>query len=1053
MLHDLFSWLHHEGVFPGLLSYSPAEIEVEYQKTLQEQRKLLSEVRIEKLLPALAQKSSDSGALLKENEKYLHFLAVLKEKSSSPTSNAYEVIFEYIFTLPDELILQQQLIVLFHSFLKVDGEGALAYYAHNQKLASYKEIAFLVKQYQVDCYYEKLACALAEQENPIGIAFIYRKFIDNPEELCAFLLWLIRNNVSVEKILTANILQDFLSYNLVQLGEVDGPIASLYQLLNAYNETIPLSQAAGKIACLERGFQTFSLTGVRCIPETLSSVEVTFLEPQFTFSDKNFDNLYAFFNDDFLLAAFYVNESEKDPVWNSKLQELFNQHISHQKLAKIINFSAEHGPRMLSYLASLLTMSTLSQMIEELEMAIFHLLPYSPALQERIDIGVVEKFLENMDRVFHAEGEVIHQLMSLFSTYEKSNTEIASLVYEKIIDKVLKFPCSLEDPSLVYRLKKYKGKNEIITKKIKELEDSYLRCLSEEVGEVFERNNFYALEDAWSKIVPQLACLSEFSSSPHLCPTDKYELYRSIATALFVRNKTFNLDAFIEAIDIEPQLDAEGVNNYERLLIELFTAIDEPHLRETIIVLLNQKYPHHKQWVGKKYEDESIFQKSARAGNIGCLSWLDEQYKFSSSSISLAALTAAQEKQWSVVHFFCEKSRVKPPQNILDNILLIAAENGEETVVKELSDRKKYHPKQRVIDLSFEKAVINGHIEVVKHLTNLPKSAPSIPMIVKGFNIAVRNNQIAVALYLAGSVPSPQMAGAVERGLFQAVMQNNLALVNQLCSLPINKPSTAAIYRAVEEAILTDEIDILQSLSSLPGAPITQKNVNDGLIAATKSKHLRMLQFFHRFPIAPQSHALDQGLLEAVYLERIDLVHQFFTIKERLPRQKAIENAMQVATKLDNHLIVHYLSSLLPRPRPHCFNESLHIAAQEGHAELVKYFFSVKGVFHPKVIDKALVIAAAAGHLEIVEFLSAHFPSPKSKMMAAKRASTNGFEEVASYLRRPKLSIITEVPVPLASPKSMLTPLPKIANRHRFFLEKSMPIQRTRSCDDFSYRF
>lgn len=95
------------------------------------------------------------------------------------------------------------------------------------------------------------------------------------------------------------------------------------------------------------------------------------------------------------------------------------------------------------------------------------------------DLNVAE-FLRQYAEENVPDLDAIPQLMAMFNVFRLVNDDIAGLVYEAILERMLQNPMLFDDETLVKRLKKFGERDALLKKKLAQFESQLDRCISQQ---------------------------------------------------------------------------------------------------------------------------------------------------------------------------------------------------------------------------------------------------------------------------------------------------------------------------------------------------------------------------------------------------------------------------------------------------------------------------------------------------------------------------------------------------------------------------------------------
>ncbi|KTD36955.1 Ankyrin repeats (3 copies) [Legionella longbeachae] len=952
MLCELFSWMNnHDGILEADHSRIIVRSEFESEQLLasEKRRKLLAALRILRFEnPSDSVGITNASRQIEHHENFLRFMQFCRAKFE--THEAYSLIqlgLEYLLSLEEDSAIaiprQEKCTQLFHAFLEHQKEQAHAFYEANKAKLN-EEIHAMVAVENVKTFLADLSVGLKHQGVPLGVAHLFKCYLDDTEKFAASLLWLVRQGVTAKDIVKTGLLHEFMLYHLSYLHDSESPVLGLYSVLKRFPEAELLIAEAARVRCEDRGFQRYNLTGVVPVdPDVLESVEAEMPAPEFTATPENFALLHELFNGPFTYSALLWYAASNHEAGAAFLREALNRGLRPEQLSALINGIASlNSPELLEKLASLLADATVEHLASLKHGSVFHLVTYMPALCRKISTMDMGDYLQKIPADTSA-FDYIAQLMALFLVFRNTSSTVAVPVFEAIIDKLLSHPEFLDDSEFIVELRKFARKNTIIADKMSRLETSLDECIAEQTLTLpFVEEHYHAIEDTWFSVARQISSLREILPIPSYYPQDKYALQLSVAKALWAQHpREFALGDFFAALEMESVFNEENVNAYERMLIEIVTAIDDEILRQEIIRRLAEKY-NGNEWICHDYGGGSLFNRAAKQGNVGFLTWLIEVGHFEPNRFVIRTVVtqAAEAHQWNMVEFFCRTMLDQLDRSIIKKLFKQAAEHGELRCVQIIHEKASHLLDKKSIEEAFKDAVANDHLPVVQFVGSLERhEAPCDAVQVKGFKLALASNQLAMAQYLTSLPGNRLMQQEVELALIEFAGKNDVAKVRLLCGLTENAPRQIAIERACERAASRGSYDAL------------------------------------------------------IY---------FCGLRENAPRVRTIENALRLAVGRRRVREVDALCHLsLNPPRPGAIEQAFIGAASANDQEMVRYFCTNEALLSRKAVDLGLQAAAQAGHLAIVQDIYLKAPSAKAVRYALRKATSAGHEAVVEFLRHP----------------------------------------------------
>lgn len=752
IIHELFNWIHNDSATLHLSDQTVERelIEREELQAKQTNRILLGNVRL------LKYSGTSSTEAIKELDQHCLFMDYLQlykqEFVKDEKSTVFLIALKSLLSLSHEeqLRLMPKINELFRVLLQDNKESTLSFYDKNKELFRHcteiqERVALELLQQKIEADSKSVMTQLdyfkehlAHQKNPLGIIALCRNWIGETEKFTALILWMLERKVSIEKILLTNLLQDFLKYHLFTLHSKDNEVSRLYSLLSCFPEAKELVIAAQKISCGELMFQQYSLDGIfRGKDLPVVSQEIPPL--QFSLSRDNFIALYRTFGPAFLTAGIATATNHSDMTWLDMLKHTLNQPETLKLLPDIINIIArEYSPKILKTLAELITDSTAHQLLILNQSCVFHLLQHKPRLLNDITEEHVIEYIHHLVRLDTRDPEIIYQLMALFRVLLKKTHPATKAVFEAIIDNLANHPQLLEDEELVTQLKKYPDCELLLEERCENIQKQLNFCIAEQTSEShFGKHNYFIIEDVWLGALRKFAVLNQIKPEMKFNPGHKYALQARIAEVVFTnQGDLFDLDAFIDALDLPPITSSEEISLYERALIEILATIDNELIRKQIIHKLETTPFNRLDWHEKEYGGQTIFIKAAKKGNLGLIHLLED--KVNPSLLNKALGVAAKNYQWETLDHLCSLPEVELSLDEIDNLVAYLAEHGRVESVKKLLKLYDYKPSTELISAILKKAIANDNLQVVMYVCKLPVEAPKQSTLDRLFKLAIQ---------------------------------------------------------------------------------------------------------------------------------------------------------------------------------------------------------------------------------------------------------------------------------------------------------------------------
>ena len=1026
MLYELFSWINNnetELLFSNKL-VTREVIEFEHNSALLKQRELLAKVRVERLgSSSSALTGLESQNLLAQQDSFIKFIGFCRTTLGEKEHlNSFILAMEFLLPLSvgefSPAIKIEKINKLFMALLRENKDLALAFYHdHEVEFDKFSQIKIMVSAEKVKVFLANMIVQLRTQENAVAIAHLCKPSIEDTEQFAALILWFLHREVSTTEIIQTNLLQNFMAYHLAWLSLPDNPIQNLYQLLDSFPEARALVLASAHVQCQERGFASYSITGELSELGDLHRVYIPSSPLDFTPTAENFAVLYRLFGLHFLADALKWYMSSKSVVWKNELRLTLNSDASlESQLPTLINNAAIEGvPNTLATLASLIDDDTIEKLVIRHNGAVLHLLPHKPILLKRISGEEVVSFLRQLRSSDEQVFDVIRQLLAFFVAFRDENKAMASLVYEAVIDVLILHQEFLDDAYVMKQLSKFSEKEILLTSRCERLKAQFDQCITHQFTEpTFSTDSYHIIEDTWHSFSRQYNVLKEIMPLTHPCPDDKYKLIGHLAkTYISSHPSSFILDDFISALEIAPQLLDEKVTEYERVLIELLTTIDDEYIRSEIIEKFAILATKRLEWISIEYGEDDVLSRAAKQGNVGLIHWLEARLDIGHIAIKRVVNIAVAAKQWTVVDYFCNSSSLEPQQEVLKELLISAVSSGRLETVKILCGGIITHFTERLLSQTLVDAVTKGHLSVARYLCKLHAPATSAALLAKLLKLAVQFKHPDLVDFI-GNLPSSELLKlSVERELEYAAMHNDLFNVQQLCQLRTNAPSRRALEKNFLKAVECGHITIAKYLGSIDNFVFSQSIIDKAFESSIINGFLPLIQYLGGLtPIGPSQPSVERSLQQAVHYKRLNCVQYLCSRETTRPRQQAIEKALRAATNSGDVSIIAYLLTLVSS---RSIEQTMQLAVKDGNLAIVRLCCELNPPL-PDVIS-ALIRVAQSKKRENVEvyLLGLLEPLPQHQVVESMTLEVLPTMALAPQLVQNHPSLPSSVPVILSS--------------------------------------
>lgn len=971
MLYQLFSWLKGTSADVPILqpTIPRAFFESELLSALKYQRQLRGELHASRLDPSLLLSTKAAALRMAQHDEFLQFLSACeKALVGREQVPVFLVALNALLMQSNPSMHGEKITFIFSKSWIENKEETLRFYEqHHHQLAQFQPIMLLLSSEKMLENLLELTTHLRFQEHALAMIPLFQVFIEDTEHFAAAILWLFKRGVTIEQVLETDLLQRFMSYHLAWLGVSKNPLSQMYSLLATRPEGDGLVTAADQVKCEERGFHSYALTGVLREDAVLRHVPITTHAMVTTPTEDNFKALYRCFGLPFLTLALIQHVEHPHAVIQASFHHVLNQDGC--DIPAFINQIASIGSRpALQMLSSLFEDETLEKLLVDHSGALLHLITFRPSLLSRIEESDVTKYIQHICLIHDQVFEVMSQLLALFNITREVHQTMATNVYEAILDVALTNSAFFEDRAFIKEMRKWSGKEAILSHRGQMLQLQFGQCVEEYVrapGMMSER--FHLIEDNWLQMSRQLALLREIMPLTAQMPEDKFKLYAHVAKAYFAAHpETFVLDDFISSLEITPTWLADGVGEYERVLIELLTILDDESIRHLIMGKFEILGAQKCRWMDADYGGETVFQRAAGLGNVGLIRWFDASGRMDERVVQEAIHLAADRHQWSVVDYFCTTSTHVLSQTHLKSLLVLAADDGQLSTVT-LCVGAIRHLQEKHMVAAFLKAASKDHLSVVAYFCHLDPGAPSDEVLAKALKVAIQFHSLKIIAFMGDLPRRKALVSIAERALVHAATRDDLSMVQTLCALGTLAPSRSILHDALLKAAQFGHVSIVPFLCDLEAIVPCQKIVEEALALAIADGHLGMVHLLcSEVRSRPSQMAVERGFLQAVERRRVD-VAQYLSSMEGLPvRQRTFNQALQLSAKRKDIAQVILLCHLAT---PHAIEKTFQMAAKLGQVEMMKHCFDT-------------------------------CPPPRATILwALQKAESNGAEAVAIYCR------------------------------------------------------
>jgi hypothetical protein len=810
----------------------------------------------------------------KDCEDTLKFFAYCQEFLQKQVGvHSYFVVLTYLIasTSPPENI-QDKMEILFAKFIELDKDNALIFYKDHQAKfselfpASQLLVENVIKKIDVESAKNKLKefePLLRFENDSLGIVQLFREKSD-PEELAALILLLLNKGVTDEQLIKSNVLQDFLTINIIDLSSTysDNKIKRFYGILSEFNDARGLIELAKKTYITIPNYKViFSLFGEKQEEQVpLTNIEDTF---RFTITSNNFNNLYHLFGNPFLLKALQVFANSED----NALKELLITCINGKKVNSLANFImyvvwSDRSLRLCEPLAKIINAEKSKELINAHQGAIFHLAQYCSDILGEINAnqGTMDDFgnfiINLVDEPSQDEFTTLLQLIALLISLGdksirqeispnlrgaslQSNSIIAykaeELLYTEIIKFILNKMIRFDIEGIIPLFKLWTQKYGKITEKLaKQLVEALENSVRDTIFSSFSKDACHHVYDIWSESQRKFNFLKRLNSNIDISfPTNESALYVYIIKMAIEKSVNVNLKNFLENI-IEPEIgpaDADAVSKFERALIEIMLMVDDQQIREAARTLLETTPRRGNQWLEHKYDGKIIFVHAIVAGNLGAIKFLSSYYK--KDAVAEILCMAVFSGKLDIVKFLCEMTTDnKPDIYAVGKLVIKATFDNHLIIVKFLyAIISGYQFASEIVVEALEVAAHMGWRDIVEFFCSIDSNhRPNDDAITKALRSAIIGSKLDIVEFLCTKTTDNRPdSKAVAEALCCAVINGKLDIVKFLCGMTTdNRPDSDAVAEALYMAARNNRLDMVEFICTMTSdnKPISKKVAN-----------------------------------------------------------------------------------------------------------------------------------------------------------------------------------------------------------------------------------
>lgn len=696
----------------------------------------------------------------------------------------------------------------------------------------YVDFALILTEHYLDFFTLKLSL----QESAYPIMPCISSYADKVEAFAALIIWLKEKGVSDEELIYANILQDFVLYNICDesnalIQTIRNPVKLLYAILEKIDITQSLAHKATFIRCNSRGFHQYCLDGtisgeeiqpVIIQDEEEISARLASEMLNFTVNSDNFHALYTIFNLPVLRILLSWAHQTRFQNRHALTNALLNVAIT--DIDNLVYSLVDEGnAAYLQLLASLLQDEVINNLVDNNSGALLYLFAYLSNANKRIfarkvNEDIAKAFLNEMTFRNIEIGDVRNEIEAIFSSALPNR--IMSFLFSELLDLALITPKYLNENLFIACY--FDGKEKIIEEKILEADSMFWVLMWEQTSLLpFTQDNYHTIVDIWDYVKPKITFIKNISPPDEMtktrCPNDIYILQATIIKILVEQHKdNFTIDMCLEIMD-------SIFLSYDNTKLNILAIVDDATIRERMLseMDLNQT------------DFRSLFMLAIRTGNVGFLHWLDDYFHnevdnyykagIDRTMIVKSLIESAECGSWDSTYFICEKFLHIINRADKAKIFLLATASNKCEFLP-LLYRYRDKPNHNVIQESFLKAVKNEYIEIFPLFSQM--NFLSDNLIVMAFNQAIGDKQYYILNQLACLKTNNRLLQkVVEDELVKAVDGDDAGLVSALLNIEDYYVANAAVCKALKKSYEKRNLQLIGILENYQIFKATQENM------------------------------------------------------------------------------------------------------------------------------------------------------------------------------------------------------------------------------------
>ncbi len=981
-LYELLSWVNsrESALTFNHQTITQSAYDLELKWAMDKRRELRADVYTAKFRSSSTPTANDAPQQLEQHDAYIGFLTWCgAELANDQFQGTFFIGLNYLLsTSVDEAQLtknEEKINTIFFELLKENKEKALDFYHQfQQKFDKFTYVNIMVSAEKSADHLAQLAIQLHGQENALSIAPLFKQFIDDTEKFAAAILWLLRRGETIEQILQADLLQNFMLYHSAWLDSSDSQIKNLYNVLGQFPEAKELVDMAKKVQCEDRGFhceEWGALLKISSDPESMS-----------------FDDIYGLLNrlDGCILyneKVFYISQRDMSIVAIHPTVEKWGELKTLLNALKFddLTMASEDGLSVMTSATGRLKDYSYAITGEKCEQRTLHRVLIKPTtpeftptaenfhalygvfgetfLKEALTWGVEAKQVvwhAALRQVLNQEATIAKHLPGLInfvaiSSTPRTSETLASLIDDSTIEKLV-----MQHNGAVLHLLPYKP---------------MLRTQIEEGGITHYLAMMQPADDRVLDTIPQFLSL--------------FFVFRDINQPVAVLVYEAILDLLMQHLQY---LD-------DRLLIKELRKFSE---KETI---LTKRYTHLHHLLDECIE-EQVAEGRLSTDNYHVIEnmWLSVSRKLDLLNEIMPKASHCPSDKYKLQAYWASMYFARHPGYfILDDFIQALEVTSElftnrvtvyERVLVELLTTIDNDALRQSIITQFDAMMSEDDHRLMERLKTMDdpdiqqviqaeiekNKALSVPWVHKKYSdgcildIAAKRGNIGLIRWLESRMVLD--VEIINQAVILAAEENQWSVVDYFLSSPHHHPTQQVLKELLSLAIAAGE---LPSVRLLCGGVIThlhEKHLEKAFIEAAAHDHKALVQYLcHLDTGAPNPSMVARAFKVAIHYKSMDVVDFICHSTESTQLQLIVENALLTAATRDDLSMVQKLCSLNTNaPRQTAIEKTFLKAIKYGHLSIAQYLANLStNAPSQSVINEALDEAIKSKDLRVVRYL------------------------------------------------------------------------------------